>query len=43
MPLLKEGLSASNRNPRGPRDLKRGNRIKRGREVVALARDKTVG
>lgn len=29
MPLLKEGLSASNRNPRGPRDLKRENRIKR--------------
>ena len=32
MPLLKEGLSASNCNPRGPIGVKRGNRIKKERE-----------
>lgn len=43
MPLLKEGLSASNYNPRGPIGMKRGNRIKKERGMVPWAGDKTSG
>lgn len=43
MPLLKEGLSASNCNPRGPVGVKRGNRIKKERGMVPWAGNKTSG